>query len=907
MWTFLGLKALGGENKKLLENMLPNFFPPQPPQQIQQQPENNGIRELLFGGGGGGDIWPQQQNNTNNLFNQQLIIPNPTSNDFLLPPPFQQPQQPLQVITIILQYGPLKEMVVVERTVDPNAFEIFRQKARQMVEKQLQIEASINSTGTSNIMVGEIQLFLHDYKSFNMLTCLATLTQLDNGSVVEIIRIERHERPTKPHSLVVNTYVTPTFCDYCGEILMGLVKQGLQCQSCKCNFHKKCAFAPRNNCAKSDIIPSTFLAGGVDQQYLTHDNDHHQQQLKQQNLPQHPQFQLPHSLLIHNYKMPTVCKICDKLLVGIVKQGLRCRDCKVNVHKKCAHLLPSNCQITAENAITPNVTFEQQNASNDIDIQQQISSNKQSQLIDTSTDAMIPLARLPGSASSRSQRPAGPMGQIVCEGWLIHFVLQERDRRRLRHYWILSNGIISLFSEYNDGVNPNRVFKQINLAEIIALVPYEGPSLDPKSPPHAFEIRTTNNLTYCVGENLEALLQGGPTTAQQVNNKLATGSVVGGALSWQQWYQALQQSLQPPVLRNETAAPEPALQFSQLYQLQREKILGSGQFGTVFSAVHRHSRREVAVKMIAKDRFSKKSSAVETLKSEVAILQAVDFQGIIKLESMFETKDKIFVVMEKMNGDMLELILSQASGRLNERSAKFLIMQILRALRYLHSRGIAHCDLKPENVLLSDFKSNFPQTKLCDFGYARFIGETQFRKTIVGTPAYLAPEVLKKKGYNKSLDMWSVGVIVYVTLSGTFPFNENEEITDQIQNAEFMFPSNPWREIGREAIDLIQQLLKVQIEERLNIDECIAHQWLRDPQTYYDLFCLEKRLGLEKRYLTSDSEDLIWAPQLHAMGLLKNGQIQSIEETPTEHPLPLLENTKTVDMSEKDWYQMVMC
>uniref|UniRef100_A0A914MMU1 Protein kinase domain-containing protein n=1 Tax=Meloidogyne incognita TaxID=6306 RepID=A0A914MMU1_MELIC len=82
--------------------------------------------------------------------------------------------------------------------------------------------------------------------------------------------------------------------------------------------------------------------------------------------------------------------------------------------------------------------------------------------------------------------------------------------------------------------------------------------------------------------------------------------------------------------------------------------------------------------------------------------------------------------------------------------------------------------------------------------------------------------------------MWSVGVIVYVTLSGTFPFNENEEITDQIQNAEFMFPSNPWREIGREAIDLIQQLLKVQIEERLNIDECIAHQWLRDPQVFFE-------------------------------------------------------------------------
>jgi protein kinase D len=146
-------------------------------------------------------------------------------------------------------------------------------------------------------------------------------------------------------------------------------------------------------------------------------------------------------------------------------------------------------------------------------------------------------------------------------------------------------------------------------------------------------------------------------------------------------------------------------------------------------------------------RISKKSnSGVETLKSEVAILQNIDHCGIIKLESMFETKDKIFVVMEKMNGDMLEMILSQATGKLDERATKFLILQILSALRYLHSRGIAHCDLKPENVLLSDLGNKFPQTKLCDFGYARFIGDAQFRKTIVGTPAYLAPEVLQKKG-----------------------------------------------------------------------------------------------------------------------------------------------------------------
>lgn len=92
------------------------------------------------------------------------------------------------------------------------------------------------------------------------------------------------------------------------------------------------------------------------------------------------------------------------------------------------------------------------------------------------------------------------------------------------------------------------------------------------------------------------------------------------------------------------------------------------------------------------------------------------------------------------------------------------------------------------------------QVKLCDFGFARIIGEKSFRRSVVGTPAYLAPEVLRNKGYNRSLDMWSVGVIIYVSLSGTFPFNEDEDIHDQIQNAAFMYPPNPWKEISPEGI-----------------------------------------------------------------------------------------------------------
>lgn len=241
--------------------------------------------------------------------------------------------------------------------------------------------------------------------------------------------------------------------------------------------------------------------------------------------------------------------------------------------------------------------------------------------------------------------------------------------------------------------------------------------------------------------------------------------------------------------------------ISQIYQIYADEVLGSGQFGIVYGGVHKKTHRDVAIKVIDKLRFPTKQEA--QLKNEVAILQNISHCGVVNLERMFETPEKIYVVMEKLKGDMLEMILSSPRGRLNERVTKFLITQILIALKHLHSKNIVHCDLKPENVLLST-DSEFPQVKLCDFGFARIIGEKSFRRSVVGTPAYLAPEVLRNKGYNRSLDMWSVGVIIYVSLSGTFPFNEDEDINDQIQNAAFMYPSTPWKEISSEGLFFIE-------------------------------------------------------------------------------------------------------
>lgn len=322
--------------------------------------------------------------------------------------------------------------------------------------------------------------------------------------------------------------------------------------------------------------------------------------------------------------------------------------------------------------------------------------------------------------------------------------------------------------------------------------------------------------------------------------------------------------------------PQNEKDISQAYQIFPDEILGSGQFGIVYGGVHRTTGHAVAIKVIDKMRFPTKQEAA--LKNEVAILQNLHHPGVVNLERMFETPERIFVVMEKMKGDMLEMILSSEMGRLSERITRFLVTQILVALKHLHSKNIVHCDLKPENVLLSS-DSDFPQVKLCDFGFARIIGEKGFRKSVVGTPAYLAPEVLRNKGYNRTLDMWSTGVIIYVSLSGTFPFNEDEDINEQIQNASFMYPPHPWRDISSQAIDLIGNLLQVKSRKRYSVDKSIIHPWLDGFEAYTDLRDIEAKLG--KRWLTHESDDTRWEQYKKAYVDVKkssNLSVETIEE-----------------------------
>ncbi|XP_047249062.1 serine/threonine-protein kinase D1 isoform X3 [Girardinichthys multiradiatus] len=723
-------------------------------------------------------------------------------------------------------------------------------------------------------MYEKIQLFRHDQTSDNMLQLLRSASQIQEGDLVEAVlsaSATMEDFQIRPHSLFVHSYRAPTFCDHCGEMLWGLVRQGLKCEGCGLNYHKRCAFKIPNNCSgvRRRRLSNVSLTGGivnlgrplsaepsppqytddallspVSPNFEKNQLDYYsgrERRASTQSYIGRPieldkillsKVKVPHTFLIHSYTRPTVCQHCKKLLKGLFRQGLQCKDCKFNCHKRCALKVPNNClgEVSrngdllspgAESDVMVECCLDDRRGSLLDDMDEALTSegglmletgsgdlsdlrdpdlDDSNRAISPSTSNNIPLMRIVQSVKHTKRKNSN----VMKEGWMVHYT--SKDTLRKRHYWRLDSKCITLFQ--ND--TGSKYYREIPLSEILSLEAAQNFSLLPDgASPHCFEI-TTASLVYYVGENLmrgESSMTGSTILVSGVGLDVA-----------RMWEMAIQHALMPAVstgichnshrsghkeisisISVSNCQIQENVDINSVYQIFPDEVLGSGQFGIVYGGKHRKSGRDVAIKIIDKLRFPTKQES--QLRNEVAILQ------------------------------------------------------ILVALRNLHFKNIVHCDLKPENVLLASADS-FPQVKLCDFGFARIIGEKSFRRSVVGTPAYLAPEVLRNKGYNRSLDMWSVGVIIYVSLSGTFPFNEDEDINDQIQNAAFMYPPHPWKKISQEAIDLINNLLQVKMRKRYSVDKTLSHPWLQDYQMWLDLRNLEGRIS--ERYITHESDDLRW-------------------------------------------------
>uniref|UniRef100_A0A8D3CKK3 Serine/threonine-protein kinase n=1 Tax=Scophthalmus maximus TaxID=52904 RepID=A0A8D3CKK3_SCOMX len=793
-------------------------------------------------------------------------------------------------VSFIIQIGLTRESVLMPQTAD---LAYVKQIACSIVDTKFP------ECGFYGIY-DKILLFKHDTSTNNILQLVKAASDIQEGDLVEVVLSAAatfEDFQIRPHALNVHSYRAPAFCDHCGEMLFGLVRQGLKCDGCGLNYHKRCAFSIPNNCsgARKRRLSTTSLSSSQSLRLSTTESVYSVGTASTctedatliprrfyTGRPVHldkilmSKVKVPHTFAVHSYTRPTVCQYCKRLLRGLFRQGLQCKEASF-FHSIFKALQP----YVALNQLSPFWAADLLSPSADPEVPMDYTSeydNSDKSSIDDSDEACsipgsfspdnnqdgtsgdqkyerivyIPLMRVVQSMRQTTRRSS----TAIKEGWMVHY--SNKDTMRKRHYWRLDCKCVILFQNNTT----NKYYKEIPLSEILEVRPAGNFTLvPPGTNPHCFEL-ITGTMCYFVGEDPNTL----PTLSSMAPNS-GIGREVAKA-----WESVIRQALMPVIFQDAPPAEgntthrqasvsisvsnsqiQENVDIGTVYQIFADEVLGSGQFGVVYGGKHRKTGRDVAVKVIDKLRFPTKQES--QLRNEVAILQSLRHLGIVNLECMFETPEKVFVVMEKLHGDMLEMILSSEKGRLPERLTKFLITQILAALRHLHFKNIVHCDLKPENVLLAS-ADPFPQVKLCDFGFARIIGEKSFRRSVVGTPAYLAPEVLLNQGYNRSLDMWSVGVIMYVSLSGTFPFNEDEDINDQIHNAAFMYPPNPWRQISSDAIDLINNLLQVKMRKRYSVDKSLSHVYLQDYQAWLDLRELETKLG--ERYITHESDDGRW-------------------------------------------------
>lgn len=231
--------------------------------------------------------------------------------------------------------------------------------------------------------------------------------------------------------------------------------------------------------------------------------------------------------------------------------------------------------------------------------------------------------------------------------------------------------------------------------------------------------------------------------------------------------------------------------------------------------------------------------ALHSLKREIEILRTVDHPNIIRLVDVFEDEKYLHLVQELCTGgELFERIIKKTQsreGHYSEADAARIIRKILSAIEYCHTvHNICHRDLKPENFLFLTHDED-AELKIIDFGLSRFEDAGESMRTRVGTPYYIAPEVLSRN-YDKSCDMWSIGVICYILLCGFPPFygDTDQEIFASVRRGHFDFPLPEWDEISDEAKDFVTCLLRLNPQLRPTVTEALQHPWLtrtHDPNT----------------------------------------------------------------------------
>ncbi|XP_073687139.1 serine/threonine-protein kinase 17A [Garra rufa] len=268
--------------------------------------------------------------------------------------------------------------------------------------------------------------------------------------------------------------------------------------------------------------------------------------------------------------------------------------------------------------------------------------------------------------------------------------------------------------------------------------------------------------------------------------------------------------------------------FTEHYDVIPGKELGRGKFAVVRKCVEKSTGKAYAAKYMRKRR--KGQDCRTEIIHEIGVLElAAACPRVVNLHQVYETASEMVLVLEyAAGGEIFNQCVADRDEAFKEEDVKRLMRQILEGVSFLHRNNVVHLDLKPQNILLTS-ESPLGDIKVVDFGLSRLVSSSQEIREIMGTPEYVAPEILNYEPISTATDMWSIGVLAYVMLTGISPFlgDDKQETFLNISQINVSYSEEELEHLDRAAIHFIKSLLIKEPESRATAEDCLKHQWLQ--------------------------------------------------------------------------------